>query len=159
MRHLKRFESVETNYELLDIFSELELELPVTIEYFSNKFTEYEYESICIMPESKISTGFGFKSNRPHEYMDDFMSKIDSIIQKAENFGYKKLLGKDLPWCLIEAKINKNDFVSSQCNKEDSIKNWNNWWIGGGFNTAPSTKVGNMTVPITIREINIYFEK
>ncbi len=161
MRHLKRFESLETNYELLDIFSELELELPVRVEYFSplRTFSDFDYEAICIIPESKISTGFGFKDNRPHEYMDDFMSKIDSIIQKAEKFGYNKVLGRTLPWCLIEATIPDNNFVSSKCHKEDSIKNWNEWWIGGGFNSGPSCKVGNMTVPITISWMNIYFEK
>lgn len=56
----------------------MELDLPVEVEYFRNKFYDFDYESISIIPESGVD-------------VDELISKIDPIIKKAKNFGYKKI--------------------------------------------------------------------
>jgi hypothetical protein len=151
IKSFKKYFENSSNGELLEIFSELELDLPVRVEHFcpSGIGLTLEYESIYITPESHISE-------------TDLMPKIDSLIKKAENFGYKKLLNRNvrngnrssatMPWCLIEIKTN-DDFISVMSFKNDSISNFHNWdWKSLSGRPISFTD-------IQPSEINIYFEK
>lgn len=155
MRYLKKFENVNSGEELLDIFSELELDLPVTVEYYTPKniFNDFNYQSICIIPHSKMD-------------IDELMKRIGPIIEKAENFGYKKVYGRTLPWCLIEATEETDhgmkDFISTKSNQEtDDIANWRKWGWRRQFKPTMfgyvEKSADDPKSPI-ITEINIYFE-
>lgn len=144
----KYFENT-SNDELLDIFSELELEFSVRVEYFCPKLKfGDDYESIGIYPEDKVDN-------------KELMLRIDSLIKKSESFGYRRLSEKKLPWCLIEINY-PDDFVSimprvidGKWSMED-LSSYCNW----DWKSLQKRKIfmeKRHDEPIS--EINIYFEK
>ncbi len=149
MKYLKRIFENDTNYELIDIFSELELYFSVKIEYISLNRLNTDFEAIIIKPESET---WGDKNNLIG-VVPSLMLKIDSLIQKAENFGYNKLINEKLPWCLIEGdkgSRTKYKYFTTKCHSHDSITNWKEWW-----------SIGHLPIdrPILLQTIAIYFEK